>query len=63
MKKAYYRYIKFGYGGQGICDIEEALTEWKVLEEYSDKEMNEWNKMFPKNSWYELRIEIKFIEE
>lgn len=59
-KIAYYRYVKFSYGGQGCCDTSEPLTSWKPLMKYSDKEMNEWNIKFPRENWYELRIEIKF---
>ena len=58
-KTAYYRYIKFCCGGQGFCDTREPLSDWKPLSEYSDKEMNEWNMKFPRESWYELKIETK----
>lgn len=58
-KTAYYRYIKFCCGEQGFCNTREPLSDWKPLSEYSDKEMNEWNIKFPRESWYELKIETK----
>lgn len=58
-KKAYYRYVKFCYGTQGTRDEIVPLTEWKHFDKYSDEEMNEWNIKFPRESWYELRIETK----
>ena len=58
-KKAYYRYVKFCYGTQGTRDDIIPLTEWKHFDKYSDEEMNEWNIKFPRESWYELRIETK----
>lgn len=58
-KKAYYRYVKFCYGTQGTCDEIIPLTEWKHFDKYSDEEMNKWNIKFPRESWYELRIETK----
>lgn len=58
-KKAYYRYVKFCYGTQGTRDEIVPLTEWKHFDKYSDEEMNKWNIKFPRESWYELRIETK----
>ena len=59
-KTAYYRYVKFSYGTQGCCDIKIPLNDWKPLNKYSDKEMNEYNKFIDNKDWYELKIDIEF---
>ena len=62
MKRPRYRYVIYSPGQQGICDTIDPITDWKDLNEYTDKEFNELMKV-DVGDWEEIKMEVKIVEK